>query len=284
MAKKEPTAKQLAARKAASERMKAMHAEKKARKENTVVDPPAPVEPEVPEREVETPEPQPNPVQAPTQGVTLTQEQFQMMLDALANRQEPQASQETIDKTFDGQAPTLNTQGGVVGVIERFPVDAKHYVNPVEQLYDVPELRRFGLRENFVLDWAVRPVKYQTAMGTWYIEPRFELTLKKKQYDEDNNELVKFDGKGQPYHPRLVLGRASFFEDPPANIMEAEEAGVSIDDLDKPEFQEKMRMYRYKFWLMERLSPKKPQFTTSNRREEVIGGKAYEIDEYSHPI
>lgn len=245
----------------------------------------APVAPPEPKPENLPVEEPPQPVMAPAQGVTLTQEQFQMMLDRLAARPEPQASPEAMQQAFPGgQPPSLNSQGGVVGVVERFPIDPKHYQSPVEELYDLPELRRFGLRENYVIEWNVRPVKYQTAMGTWYIEPKFELILKKKQFDEDNNELIKYDTKGNPYYPRLILGRASFFEDPPANILEAEEAGVEIDDLDKPEFQEKMRMYRYKFWLMERLSPKKPQYTTNNRREEVIGGKVYEIDEYSKPV
>lgn len=274
-----------AARKAASERMKAMHAAKKAAK--LANEAPAPTEPPMPKPEnLPVEEPQAPPQTAPAPTVTLTQEQFQMMLDRLQST-EPTAPapQESVNQAFpNGQPPTLNPQGGVVGVIERYPINPKHYQNPVEELYDLPVLRKFAMRENYVIEWKVTPTKYQTAMGTWYIEPRFELTLKKKQWDEDGNEVVKYNDQGKAYYPRIVIGRASFFEDPPANILEAEEAGLSIDDLDSGEFQEKMRMYRYKFWLVERLNPKKPQFTTSKRREEVIGGKVYEIDEYSKPV
>lgn len=273
-------------RAAASARMKAMHAAKKQAKENPVPE----QEPHSPEPNETLPSPMPSaptvsetpPVptvpSAPT--VTLTQEQFQMMLDRLSSSE----GTKQVDPMTLGQ-PSLNSKGGVTGIIERFPINPAHYINPVEELYDTPELRRWGLRENYVIDWSCSPTKYQTAMGTWYIEPRFELILKKRQFDENNEELVKIDPRtGKDYHPRIVLGRASFFEDPPANILEAELAGLSIDDLDSGEFQEKMRMYRYKFWLIERLNPKKPQYTTNHRREEVIGGKVYEIEEYSNPI
>lgn len=278
-------------RQAASERMKKYHEDKKAeQKMNAVLEAeasgdihPEPEQPQEPEQPREQPYEPSQPVNQAT--VTLTQEQFQMMLDRLSARPEPQASPAALQQAFPtGQPPTLNAQGGVVGVIERFPIDPKKYDNPLDQLYDTPELRRFNLRDNYVLDWKVTPTKYQTAMGTWYIEPRFELTLKKKQWDEDGNELVKYDDKGKAFHPRIVIGRASFFEDPPANILEAEEAGVSLDDLDKPEFQDKMRMYRYRFWLLERIMPKRQTWTTSRVNEEVIGGKVYEIDEFSNPI
>lgn len=299
MAKKEWTAEE---RKAFGEKMKAAKA-KKAAEASTVAAPPVPEEPEVEEipqapatahnvteeptfdNPVEQVAPTPAPVAQALPPVTLTQEQFQMMLDRLSQRPEPQASPEAVKQAFPaGEPPTLDGSGRVMGIIERFPINPSFYKNPVEELYETPELKRFNLRYNWVIEWAVTPTKYQTAMGTWYIEPRFELTLKKKQFDEDNNELIKYDDRNQPYHPRIVWGRASFFEDPPANLLEAELAGLTMDDVDSPDFQEKMRMYRYKFWLIEKVSPKAPKFTTSNRREEVIGGKAYEIDNSSMPI
>lgn len=227
------------------------------------------------------PEPEP---QAPMPAVTLTNEQFQMMLQAFQSQEgTKKSSPAVVNQAMQGTQ--LGPQGQVIGVVERFPIDPKYYKNPTEELYDMPEFSRHAMRYNFVLDWTCTPVKYQTAMGTWYMEPRFELTLKKKQLDEDGNELVKVDpATGKEFHPRIVLGRASFFEDPPANILEAEEAGVALEDLDKGEFQEKMRMYRYKFWLSEKLSPKRPVTTTNRKRMEVIGGKAYEIEEFSKPL
>lgn len=271
-------------RKAASERAKAAIAEKEQDEDIKVDTDSNSVDSTNSEEQSEFEQKVSEPVVQPT--VTLSQEQFQMMLDRL-QKSEPttQASPQAINQAFpQGNVPTLNTLGGVVGVVERFPVDPRHYKSPVDELYEVPELRRYSMKENYVIEWKVTPTRYQTAMGTWYIEPRFELTLKKKQFDENNDELVRHDDNGKPYYPRIVLGRVSFFEDPPANLLEAEQAGIEPDDLDTGEFQEKMRMYRYKFWLIEQLNPKKPKFTTRDSHEEVIGGKVYEIQEYSNPV
>ncbi len=202
--------------------------------------------------------------------VTLTQEQFQMMLDKLSAR-EPVAP----------TGPSLGNNGQVIGVVERYPTNPNLYKNPIEELYDLPELKRFSVRENFVLKWSCSPTQYQTVAGVWYSEPRFELTLLRRQYDENGDELVKKDAQGKDYYPRIILGRVSFFEDPPANLIEAELAGVTPDDVNSSDFQDKMRMYRYKFWLIEKLMPKPPIGKSQRRSVEVIGGKAYEIDNSS---
>lgn len=276
MAKKEPTAKQLAARKANAERLKAMHAQKKLEKEaakkaeiNEQLSVPAKQE-EVPaDSENDSPtQGTPQPVAMPAQGVSLTQDQFQMMLDALTRKDEKDMNAVKHEK-----------------IIVRFPIEKEFYKNPVEELYDLPELRRFSMRDNFVIEWTVIPVKYETAQGQWFMEPKFELTLKMKQLDEFGNEVIHTNEQnGDKFYKRPILGRANFFNDPPADIVEADQAGVSVDDLDKPEFQEKMRMHRYKLWLTERLSPRRPEMNTSSVREEVIGGKVYQIDNSSRPL
>lgn len=219
------------------------------------------------------------------QKVTLTQEQFNQLLNRINELENKKEAAPEVAVAAGVPVPQLNSQGGVVGVIERYPIDPNNYKDPTDELYDTPELRRFGLRDNFVIKWSISPTRYQTAMGTWYVEPRFELTLLRKQFDEDNNEVVKIDEKtGRSFNPRIILGRVSFFEDPPADMIEAEQAGVSMNDLDVGEFQNKMRMYRYRFWIAEKLNPRPPKSTTSNKKMEVIGGKIYEIDEYSKPF
>jgi hypothetical protein len=259
------------ARKAASERMKAFHAAKKAAKEAAVAAPPAeeptaPVEPQTPQPEALPEDPTPTPETA-VPGVTLTNEQFEMLL----NR-------------FSGMGKEPDTTTPTVGIVERFPIRPDAYVNPVEMLYDIPKLRRFGLRENYVIDWKVSTTRYETRQGQWYMEPRFELTLKRKQFNEEGEEVVKHDKHGKPFHPRIVLGRASFFVDPPADMIEAELAGLADADLSDEELQERMFFWRYSMWIEERLMPKLPDFTTNAMKEEVIGGKAYEIEEYSMPV
>lgn len=271
MAKKEPTAKQLAARKAAGERMRAMHAAKKAQKE-AVVAAPAEEKPEVPQEEIQEvvsqvplPEPQPAP-QAAAPAVAMTPEQFEALLSRFASM---------------GQEPKKVES---VGVIERFSVKAADYKSPVDEILDLPKFRRFGMRENYALDWTVTQARYETKQGQWYVEPRFELTFKRKQLDEEGNEVVRHDKFGKPFHPRIVLGRASFFIDPPADMVEAELAGLEDAGLSDEELRERMMFWRYQQWVEERLIPKMPEKTTNALKEEVIGGKAYQIEEYSMPL
>jgi hypothetical protein len=281
MAKKAPTEKQIASRKAASERMKAMHAAKKAAqrqeieealsvpsKESTVPAP-APDNTDEPTIEVPTVTQGPIPQETPPQPqmIGFTPEQFQMMLEAFGGK--TQASEDSIKHEK---------------VNKPYPMEQSYYQNPVDTLYDLPELRRFSMRENFVIEWTVKPVKYQTAQGDWYMEPKFELTLKRKQLDENGEEVVYQYENGDKYYKRPILGRANFFNDPPADVMEAEQAGILVEDLEKPEIQERMRMFRYRLWLTERLSPRMPQANTHSIREEVIGGKVYQIDNSSRPL
>lgn len=219
--------------------------------------------------------------------VTLSQDQFNTIMERLNKVEGKEASPEAVAQAFPTGVPSgsqLGPQGQVIGVVERYPVDQKHYQDPTDALYDAPELAQFALRHNYVIRWNVTPTKYQTAMGTWYIEPRFELILLRKQFDDEGNEIEKVNDQGQTYKPRIILGRASFFEDPPANLIEADQAGVVPGDLDAGVFNEKMRMYRYKFWLTEKLRPRGPKKTNTDTKLQVIAGKAYEIEEFSTPV
>lgn len=202
--------------------------------------------------------------------VTLTQDQFQEMLSRIESLENQKQTTQPTQSTAQ-----LNSQGAVVGVIERFPVDPMYYKSPVDGLYDLPDLKRYAMRENYEIRWQVTPTKYQTANGTWFVEPRFELTLLRRMFDEEDPTLE--------LPTKIVLGKASFFNDPPADILEASLAGVALEDLDKGEFQEKMRMYRYSFWLRERLNPRKPESTKAQSEQRVIGGKVYEIETSTKP-
>jgi hypothetical protein len=252
---KQPTEKQLAARAKFAQAAKDRASAARNAKLKEAVTQDAPVAPTVTEQTA--------PV-LPANAVVLTQEQFQEMLERI---QKLETVREQVSQNVQ---PSIGTRGEVLGMIERFPIDPKHYQSPLDAIYDDPQFRRFALRDNYFLKWSVTPAKYQTAMGTWYVEPRFELELWKRDFNEDNEEFRK-----------ILLGRASFFEDPPANLLEAELAGLSINDVDTGEFGEKMRMFRYKFWVNEILQPKRPGSTSPKKKLQVIGGKAYEIEEFS---
>lgn len=195
--------------------------------------------------------------------VTMTDEQFQMLLQAFQSGERVKSS-------------------GSTGVTEKTSINSSNYPNPVEELYDIPELKRFNLRDNYVIEYKFGTAKYETRQGEWYVEPKFQLTLKKKQFDSvTGEELVKKRPDGTTFKPRVVIGSAVFFEDAPANIEQAELAGIEISDIDDKSFADKMRMWRYKGWIIERINPRPVITTTNHTREEVIGGKVYQIDEYS---
>ncbi len=197
--------------------------------------------------------------------VTLTNEQFQQLLQAFQANQGVQLPKSSSNE-----------------VVERVSINPNAYNDPTEFLYDIPELKRFNLRENFVITYNFSTIKYQTAQGAWYIEPKFEVTLMRKQFDPvTGEELIKKKPDGTTYKPRVILGKVVFFEDTPANIEEAQLAGLTIDDIDKNDFAEKMRFWRMKEYIISRISPKPTITKTSRMREEVIGGKVYQIDEYS---
>lgn len=155
-------------------------------------------------------------------------------------------------------------------VKELFPLSG--YLSPVEKLYDEPKFARFALRNNFEIRWEVKPIKYQTAQGEWFVEPRFELTLLRRQFDEEGKEAAQ----------KIVLGRSSFFEDPAANLIEAEQAGLTEDDLQTPEGLEKIRYWRYIRWIDEKLNPRRVINQAPKSNLTVIGGKVYEVEAFSH--
>ena len=197
--------------------------------------------------------------------ITMTDSQFQQLLQAFQANQGVPLPKDTTSQ-----------------ILEKISVNPNLYKDPTDFLYNIPELKRFNLRENFVIKYKFSTIKYQTAQGVWYIEPMFEITLMRKQFDSmTGEELVKKKPDGTTYKPRVILGRATFFEDAPANIEEAHLAGLSTDDIESESFAEKMRFWRMKMYIIERINPR-PVITSTNRmREEVIAGKVYQIDEYS---
>lgn len=205
------------------------------------------------QKETETP----TVVETP-QNVTLTQDQFDEIMARL-KAAENQASQ---------PAPQAPQAAPKTGIIEKFPINPKFYPSPVEELYELPELRRFAMRQNFEIRYKVYTTKYQVASGEWYMEPRFEITLLRRRFDDDGNELKN----------KIIIGRASFFEDPPANILEADLAGLAVDEVETIEGAAAMRFYRYKTWIIGKLQPRKVTSSDPAERLEVINGQVYQIE------
>lgn len=152
--KKQPTAKQLAARAAASERLKKMHQEKKQNKQ---------------------------PVQANSDNGDIGE---------LLRRIEELEAQ----KPSALQTPGFDNRGSLVGTFEKFNTDPNYYPNPIERLANEARVSRFGIKGgkiddySFELDFDVGLSAYETKDGRNVKEPKFILKLINVVYDEDTGE------------------------------------------------------------------------------------------------
>lgn len=210
-----------------------------------------------------------------TGSVTLTQDQFNEMMSRLQKLEEEK--RQAAAQPDATPATQVDASGRPIGVNEKFPIDPSLYQSPIEQLFDDPLFARFALRENFMFDWSVHPLRYQNIFGIWQVEPKFELVMSRKLRNSDGSLKLSKEGKPQA----AVVGRFVCFEDPPRDMQEAAEAGLSPDDVGTPEFSKKMRYYQYKKFVSERLNPPRPEDNKKRSKEEVIGGRVYEIQEYS---
>jgi hypothetical protein len=200
--------------------------------------------------------------------VILTPEQFETLMNRL-NKLENTDTTKT--QTATPADTGFDQAGKPIGIIQKFSVDPADYIDPRPMLYDLPELVRFAFKQNYVLDWEVDQLLYDTKYGSAVSEPKFTLTLKQKRFDENGD-----------VRPGLILrGRGIFFEDPMASIKEAVAMGLPLDDSNSREFLSQMRFLRYQAWLVDILSPRRPDSAKRSQHEEVINGRAYIIEEYS---
>ena len=239
-------------KKAFGEKMKAARLKKQT---NEAV---APTAPELPKETT---------VDKKDEGVTLTTEQFNQLMERLSKVEGAKTTVQT--QTPVGQG--FDSFGKPVGIMQRYSLDPAHYKDPREALYESKELKRHAIRENYMLTWDVDQLIYDTKYGTSMSDPKFTLTLYRKKFNEDGTESGK----------RILIQTGVFFEDPSASIKEAIALGISVDNANSPEFLEQMRYHRYKQWLLDIFNPSRLTSTKPKTREEVIGGKVYTIEDYS---
>lgn len=199
--------------------------------------------------------------------VTLTQDQFDQIMSRLEKAEEAKTHTVTTGNPQSG----FDQFGKPTGVIQKYSVDPAHYKDPRESLLNIPELKRQAMAENFMLDWEVEQLIYDTKYGSSFSEPKFTLILWRKMFDEEGNT----NGK------RILIQTGVFFEDPVTAVKEATQLGIPLDNSTSSEFLEQMRFLRYKQWLMDIFNPKRPESTKPRRIPQVIGGQVVEVEEYS---
>ena len=206
----------------------------------------------------------PNQPEEKVKSVTLTQAQFDELMNRLDKVETARTETVKPDTGFD-------QYGKPTGVIQRYSLDPSYYDDPRDNLYDLPELRRYGLRENYELDWDVNQLVYETKYGTSMADPKFSITVKR----------VMYDNAGQKTTKRVIIQTGVFFEDPASSIKEAVQLGLPIDKANTSEFMSQMRFLRYKQWLMDVFNPQLPQSTKASITNQVIDGKVYQIEDHS---
>lgn len=227
-------------RKRRSERMRAMHAAKKAEKGPQQVE----------ETKINTQQPETSQGDLARQ-VEELKKNLEFMQQMMTQNQQP------------AQQVHVGSRG-MVGTHEKFSTKPKDYPDPRERLSKEPRLQRFAFPINYELTWDIKSVRYQTQDGVWMQEPRFEIELLRIAMDNDT---------GEPTDGRWILRRLQLHEDPAAAVAVAREKGLEVDENNEKAFLDEMRYLRIRDWLFDAFFQPKADNQRSNMREMAIDGK-----------
>ena len=237
-------------KKAASDRMKAMHAAKKAAKLS---------------QEQPVPEPTTAPeLPPPEKKVEISEDKLNFILEELSRLKSQQVPQQPL------QQATMGARG-MVGSTEKYATNKSLYSDPRDRLFNEQEFQRFAIKDNYELTWDILVSRYQTAQGLWFTEPRFEMELRRLDLDEDGQVKRKY-----------LIQKYVKHEDFDAAIDIARALGMEIDDTMSKDFIDEMRYQDIKMWLRELFFPPKTiQQSNGGKTEAVIGGTVVTV--YENP-
>lgn len=174
-----------------------------------------------------------------SEGVTLTTEQYDTLMARLESLEQQPST--TVDQHLkQPETVSIGHLGQTVGVITKFPIEAKLYPDPRDDLYDLPELKRFSPRENIRFTWSVQGQVYETKFGTNVQEPFFMLDVNRLDYDEE--------GELKPQSFRIA--RLVFNEDETEALKISQEMGLNLTVTDIREIMNVARVERIKRWLL----------------------------------
>lgn len=263
---KQPTEKQLEARRKFAEKARQRAADKKAKAEATTVS--APNVAEIPEID-QGPQAEPQ--------VTISQADYfnlqrqvlelkEMMLNGALAQAQAQPNQ-------------VGVQGGkLVGSLTKYSLAPTDYPDPTGRLFQEPRLARFALNINYDLMWKVTTVEYTTIDNVRVKEPRFTLELGRKLFDEETGEPVLDENGDQKGY---IISRFIMHEDPDAALAIARQEQVDVDETNEKEFLDEMRYLRCRDWLLECFFPTPVKKET--KKDMVIGGKVVETYSITSP-
>jgi hypothetical protein len=246
MSTKQPSEKQLAARKAFGEAARARAAEKRGAQAV-----PSTETPVMPEPEAEA---------------TISQQDYIDLLKQINELKEMNWQRQVEDTR-------VQLRGGkLIGTVERYNLSPEHYPNPTERLAAEPRLARFAFDENYILQFDVGVTEYTTIDNVRTKEPKFTLVLAAFMYDDETG-LQQHEADGSP--SAYVVRRLIMHEDPEAALVIARDNNLEVDEEDETAFLNEMRYIRMRDFLLECYYPTKPK-DVNRKKEIVVGGKIVE--------
>jgi len=188
--------------------------------------------------------------------------------DLIKQIKELKDNQELLKAALLHSGPQV-TDRGVIGTREKYRLDPDLYPDPRERLAEQEQFKRLAFSENWELDWAISPTRYQTVDGIWQTEPRFTLKLIKIIFDDKTYEKT---------NRRYVARQLIMHEDPEAAVVIAREQGLPVDEKNELNFLNEMRFIRMRDWLIETFFPP-PTPINQNKRQVVIDNQLVELYE-----
>lgn len=192
-------------------------------------------------------------------------------------KEAPQASGDVIAQTVAAVLKELSKEekktprGG--NVTELYSLDKSDYEDPTDKLYDLPELSKKAMRENYKIYWSLEMCRYQTADGAWFQEPRFVVELWRFPTDQ---ELAESEEKGGQIKKdtEILVGKHMQLEDEAAAREIATKLGLKVgaDFEDFDQLMEAMRFERIKQWIVSTLVPRHDKHAVKAPKELAIGG------------
>lgn len=154
---------------------------------------------------------------------------------------------------------------GIQGIQFKYPVDKGFYPDPTDDLYELPSLRRFAMRENYLFVWDVEGVTYESHNVT-YAEPRFIVELHRLMFDRQGNLT------GQ----KMFVGRMYLHEDEFVARIVADKLKITDQFESHEDMMNQVRLYRFKEWLTQLFFPEEVKARQASFQT-VVDGKVVTI-------
>lgn len=217
--------------------------------------------------QVQTPVESQNPTSQNITATDLLLQKLMAEVEELKKTKNPEMTTEAaLQYTAQMQGQPVIGKNGIQGKMFRYPIEPSYYPNPIERLYDLPELSRFNLRENYFFDWEVEGIEYEK-YGVTYAEPKFTVRLFRKLYGDDgaaNGQFALINRQIQ--HEDEIVARAA-----------ADKLGVTDSFDNFADMMTEMRFMRIRQWVLDLFKP--PQVETHKNKaiQQVIDGKVVEV-------